>query len=300
MKLSFVYPTFTAVENQPNIKAVAENYGVFPPLSLAYAAGIADSLNEHEIQFIDGNALKLSPEQILEKLKDFTPEIVFLTLTTYMFHENMSWIRLIKQNTNAKIIVGGNHLSLYPKETLSYEDIDIALIGEAEDTLPELLSALKTNSSLNDIQGIGYRKEDDIIITMPRPQRRDIDNLPFPARKYLPNHIYHSLISQKKNFTSIMTSRGCPYRCGFCEQKTGNFRGRSAEDVMKELKECYDKYNVREFEVFDPLFTTNKQRVIELCKEMIKSKLKFDWSVRSRVDRVDDEVLSWISFMISP
>ena len=295
MKLSFVYPTFTAVENQPNIKAVAENYGVFPPLSLAYVAGIADSLNEHKIQFIDGNALKLTPEEILKQLKAFSPDIVFMTITTYMFHENLSWIRLIKKNLNAKIIVGGQHLALYSKETLAYEDIDIALIGEAEDTLPELLNALKTNSPLNNINGIGYRYGKNIIITLPKPKKKDIDNLPYPARKYLPNHLYHSFISQKKNFTGIMTSRGCPYQCTFCEQKTGDFRGRSAKDVMKELIECYHDYNVREFEIFDPLFTTNKQRVIDLCKEMIKSGLKFDWSVRSRVDRVDDELLSWMS-----
>jgi len=295
MKLSFVYPTFTAVENQPNIKAVAENYGVFPPLSLAYAAGIADSLNEHEIQFIDGNALNLSSEEVLEKLNKFSPDMVFLTITTYMFHENMSWIRHIKEHTTAKIIVGGAHLTLYPRETLSYKEIDIALMGEAEDTLPELLDVLKTKSTLKDIKGIGFRDNDNIIINLPRPQRRDINNLPFPARKYLPNHLYYSLISQKKNFTSIMTSRGCPYRCGFCEQRTSNFRGRSSEDVVKELRECYNDYGVREFEIFDPLFTTNKNRVIDLCKEIVNSGLKFDWSVRSRVDRVDDELLRWMS-----
>ena len=172
MKLSFVYPTFTAVENQPNIKAVAENYGVFPPLSLAYVAGIADSLNEHKIQFIDGNALKLTPEEILKQLKAFSPDIVFMTITTYMFHENLSWIRFIKNNLNTKIIVGGQHLALYSKETLAYEDIDIALIGEAEDTLPELLNALKTNSPLNNINGIGYRYGKNIIITLPKPKKK--------------------------------------------------------------------------------------------------------------------------------
>jgi len=92
-----------------------------------------------------------------------------------------------------------------------------------------------------------------------------------------------------------MTSRGCPYRCGFCEQRTKNFRGRNAEDILKEIKECYYNHGVREFEIFDPLFTTDKYRVIDLCKEIINSGLKFDWSVRSRVDRVDDELLGYMS-----
>ncbi len=295
MKLSFIYPSFTAVENQPNIKAIADNYGVFPPLSLAYVAGIADAIGTHEIQFIDGNALKLSPQEIIERLDSFSADIVFMTITTYMFHENLSWIRHIKKNTKAKVIVGGQHLSMYPHESLAHEEIDIALIGEAEDTLPELLAALENHTDLHAISGIGFRDKEKIVLTAPRIPRKELNGLPYPARKYLPNSLYTSFISQKKNFSGIMTSRGCPYQCGFCEQKSGNFRGRNAQDVMKELTECYHLYDIREFEVFDPLFTTNKQRVIEICKEIIDSGLKFDWSIRSRVDRIDEELCQWLS-----
>lgn len=346
MRLSFLYPPFHGVENQPNIKEVSDNYGIFPPLSLAQAAGIADSMKKHDIQFIDANALKLKKQEVMKKLKSFNPDIIFFTITTYLFYQALSWIEAVKKETGAMVVVGGVHNSMYPKETLMQKSIDIIIIGEAENTLPELLECLekeiinkeirerrqkekkkhaktkinkkgnnkhskdreksykdkisirdkKSISSLKNIKGIGFKGEKNrIILTEKREHLKDLDKAPFPARKYLPNHLYFSFISQRKNFTGIITSRGCPYRCIFCEQGTGSFRPRSPASIMKEIKECYYIHNIREFDIFDSSFTVDKKRVIDLCKLIISSNMNFEWSVRTRVDLVDKEMLRYMS-----
>lgn len=152
IKVTIVYPPFGVVENQPNIKAVAENYGVFPCLSLVYVAAVFESCG-CEVQFIDANALSLSKKEVLKLVKNFNPDLLCFTITTYLFHQTLDWVKYLKQNTGIRIVVGGMHLSLYAKETLTNEWIDYALVGEAETVLPNFIKALSKNKGFNSAEG---------------------------------------------------------------------------------------------------------------------------------------------------
>ena len=123
MRIALIYPPFGNIENQPNIKAVADNYGLFPPLSLAYVAGILQHAG-HEVKMIDANALRLSKLEVLKTVKKFNPDLLAFTITTYLFYPILRWIKYLKQNTNLKVLIGGVHMGLYPKETLSHQEID--------------------------------------------------------------------------------------------------------------------------------------------------------------------------------
>ena len=136
-----------------------------------------------------------------------------------------------------------------------------------------------------------FRGKENVILTMPREKIKNLDTVPFPARNLLPMNKYYSFISKRKNYTILMSSRGCTFQCTFCEQRSGDIRYRSAKNVADEMEECYQRYGVREIDVFDPLFTINKKRVIEVCKEIQKRNLKLIWSCRSRVDTIDEEML---------
>jgi anaerobic magnesium-protoporphyrin IX monomethyl ester cyclase len=294
MRLAFIYPKFGYVENQPNIKEVADSYGVFPPLTLLYVASIAKS-SGHECILIDGNALNLKKEQILKKIKDFKPDLLFFTITTYMFHDTISWIKYLKKKTSLPVAVGGLHLSHFPEETMTYKDIDYGFLGEVDKSLPLFLENIKKNKELKDVPGLIFRKNNKIIKTENPKPTLDVDSLPFPDRSMIPNEKYFSFISKKKNYTGIITSFGCPYSCIFCEQHKPIYRHRSAKNVADEIEECIKKYGVKEIEVFDPVFTLNKERVIKLCKEIIKRKLKIALVVRTRPDLVDKELLKWMA-----
>ena len=129
------------------------------------------------------------------------------------------------------------------------------------------------------------------MVTKPRPKIKNLDKVAFPARNLVPMNKYYSFISKKKNYTILMSSRGCTFQCSFCEQRTGDVRYRSVKNIADEFEECYYNYNVREIDVFDPLFTINKKRVIEICKEIQKRDINVVWSCRSRVDTIDEEML---------
>lgn len=291
MKICIVYPPFWHVDNQPGIEAVQSNYGVFPNLSLAYVAAVLLHAG-HSVRFIDANALNLSKEQVLARVQRYAPDLVAMTVTTYMFHQNLSWIRYLKQHTGIPVLVGGQHMSLYPYETFEHKEIDYGIIGEAEETAVEFIDALEKGKALEHVHSIIFRNtEGKVIKTGNGRTVKDLDTVPFPARDLLPNDRYFEFITQRKNFSLIMTSRGCPYLCIYCEQGKTAFRGRSAQNVCDEIEEAYTDHKVRELDVFDPLFTTQRKRVLEICKELQTRKLDVEFAIRSRVDTVNREML---------
>ncbi len=290
LKVALVYPPYGAVRNEPGIKTVKENYGIFPSLSLLYVAGILEAAG-CEVLFLDAHAQDLSLEQTVERLRQFGPTYVGYTLTTYLFFQSMDWIKAIRKEVDVPVIVGGVHLSIYPRETLGYPEIDFAVTGEAERALPDLLAALVGGKDLSQVRGVAFKREDGGVVVTPTAKDVDVDEAPFPARHLLDNSIYYSFISQYRNFTCFITSRGCPYKCIFCEQGSKPFRARSPKNVVDELEICVKEQGIRELDFFDSSFTIRKQRVIDICEEINRRKLDIVWAARTRVDCITDDVL---------
>jgi radical SAM superfamily enzyme YgiQ (UPF0313 family) len=290
LKVALVYPPYGPVRNEPGIKTVKENYGIFPSLSLLYVAGILESA-DCEVLFIDAHAEELSLEETVARLNAFGPDYVGYTITTYLFFQTMDWVSSIREKVDVPTIVGGVHLSIYPRETLGYASIDYAVTGEAERSLPEMLSALVKGDDLSAVRGIAFRRKDGEIIVTPKAADCDVDEAPFPARQLIDNSLYYSFISKYKNFSCFITSRGCPYKCIFCEQGSKPFRARSPMNVVDELELCHHEYGIREFDFFDSSFTIRKDRVIAICDEIKRRKLDIIWAARTRVDCITDDVL---------
>lgn len=302
MKIAIVYLPYDVVENQPNIKPVADNYGIFPPLTLLQVASIVMKYGQ-KVKFIDAIAKNYSINEIIKEIREYSPNLVMYTITTYLFHQTRKIINKIKSNTNVPVVIGGAHMSIFPKETMEYKEFDYGIIGEAETTLKEFLEIYDKYKSksqdeikkhLKETSGICFKLGKRTIINPAQIKLNDINKAPFPARFLIDNTKYYTIISQKKNYTAIITSRGCPYKCIFCEQKSKSTHARSPENVLAEIKGAYDKYNIREFEFFDPTFTLNKQRAIKICKLIINSKIKIIYSIRTRADKIDDETSYWL------
>ena len=290
VKVALVYPPYGPVRNEPGIKTVKENYGIFPSLSLLYVAGILEKAG-CEVLFIDAHAEELTVDETVARLKRFSPDYVGYTITTYLFFQTMDWIKAIKELVPVPTIVGGVHLSIYPRETLGYDAVDYAVTGEAEHALPELLAALTAGTDLSAVRGVAFRKPDGEIIVTPKAPDCDVNEAPFPARQLIDNSLYYSFISKYKNFSCFITSRGCPYKCIFCEQGSKPFRARSPNNVVDELELCHHEFGIREFDFFDSSFTIRKDRVIAICDEIKRRKLDIVWAARTRVDCITDDVL---------
>ncbi len=290
-RLAFIYPPYGAIDNEPGLRVVKENYGIFPSLSLLYVAGAADGAG-HDCLFLDLNANPEPMDSFVDKLKKFKPDYILYTITTYQFKENLDWARELKKAYDCPVIVGGVHLGIYAEETMDHLGFDIGFIGEVEISLLQFLECdVMDLESFSSVPGIVFKKDGKIIRTRPAHQLQNVDQAHFPARHLVDNSRYHSFISKYKNFTCFISSRGCPFKCIFCEQGELKFRGRSAKSVVKELAYCYEHFKIREFDMFDSSFTISKQRVLEVCQAIIDSGLKVHWSVRSRVDCMNEEML---------
>ena len=295
VKVSLVYPPYGAIKNEPGIRAVKENYGVFPSLSLLYVAGC---LEQHgvEVQFIDINAENLSIEETVQRLQAFGPDFIGYTITTYLFYQTLSWIKAIKEQVEVPTIVGGVHMQMYPKESMTHRCLDYGVTAEAEMTLPHLIDAVTRSKTLHGIKGLAFRDENDEIVYNGDAQLlQDVSQASWPARHLQDNTLYYSFISKYKNFSCLMTSRGCPYRCIFCEQGGLQFRPRTPKDVVDEIEVGYKEFGIREYDFFDSAFTIQKPRVIAICQEIVRRKLDVIWAARTRVDCISDEMLLWMA-----
>lgn len=292
MKVAIVFPPFHHRIFSENLKVVDEEFTLSPPIILAYVAAILEE-SGHEVTLIDAHALKLSKEEVIKKIKIFNLDILAFRVDTYSFQETLEWIEYLKIATGLPVIVGGINMSLYPYETMNHKEIDYGLIGEAIETLPKFLWSLENSKSYDNIPGLCWRESDGKIhINSPSLKLVDFDSYPFPARHLLPNEKYHSFISQRRNFTVMLTSTGCPYRCSFCAiAALKHYRERGWESVIREIEECYYDYGIREIDFFDATFFINKERCIKLFKEIRRRKLKIEWTCRTRVDVVDEEIL---------
>ncbi|MDP1774199.1 MAG: radical SAM protein [Methylobacter sp.] len=267
-----------------------DGVGIIPPLSLLYVAGILEKAGA-EVQIIDVIAERLSFDQALERVKLFAPDLLGYTLNTYSFHPILSWINRFKEETGLPVIVGGAHVTLYPEETMSHQAIDYVLIGEADLPLPEFVQAFRDKTSFHGIKSLGFREDGKLFLETSRQVIANIDESALPARHLIRNELYYNILSKRGNFTAMMSTRGCPYRCTFCDQKTPPYRVRSAQNFVDEIKYIYHEFGIREFDIYDSTFTADRKRVIEICDLLVKENLDIGWTVRSTLMAITHEVL---------
>ena len=289
MKIAFVFNPFKYKLHEENLRIVQKYFGLFPPLSLAWAAAIAEKAG-HTASIIDARTLRLSMEETLERLREFEPDILGFMMTTYMFRETLEWISYLKKHLKVPVVIGGYNLRVYPRESLSPPEIDFGVVEQAYYTLPALLSELEGDRRFEDVPGLIYKEGGRIIVT-PHPQTIVFDDFPNPARHLLPNHLYAEFPTERKNFTVMVTSLGCPMHCIFCEAGRTAYNPRSPLTVVNEMEECYDRYGVREIDIFDYEFPMIRERTLAICRELQRRKLDLTWACRSRVDTVNAELL---------
>ena len=189
MKIALIHCPFSHRIFSENLKVVDEEFCLAPPIILAYVAAILEK-SGHKVILIDANALKLNKEKTLKILKKFCPDVIGFRADTYWFHRVVDWAYYFKNNMNVVVIVGGINVTLYPQESLWHKCFDYGIVGEANYSLPELLSALGSKTDVKDIRGIVYRENDTVICNPPLENIVAFDDYPFPARHLLPNELY--------------------------------------------------------------------------------------------------------------
>lgn len=293
MRIIFINPPM-AVTEQIYTKRVAKQYTssayVLPNTSIAYLAAYLEKMGL-DVRIIDAFALGLSIDETAEQVRRFDPFAVCYSLCTQNFLNTLSWIKGIKERTGILTIVGGLQMSIYPREVLTYPEIDYGVIGEGWETVPELLQCLAKQGDLSAVRGICYREDGEYRETSARPDKLTLEDVPFMARHLLPNERYTTVMTQEWPITIMLSALGCPLRCAYCDVPAGRYQSRSPEHVVDEIGECVNKFGIREILFQDETFTLKRTKVLETCEIIRSSGLKVHWSVRARPDYVDREVL---------
>ncbi|MFC1724221.1 B12-binding domain-containing radical SAM protein [candidate division KSB1 bacterium] len=291
MRLSLVFPRWTEVFG--SFSNVARGTSIFPPTNLTYLAAIAEK-EGHDVQLIDGEAEFLNISQMVKNVKDFKPDLIGITSTTPTFHVAEEQAKAFKEVMNIPIISGGPHITHF-KEKVFSNSFDFFVIGQCEGTFGKILDYIENNKDLTEIPGLLLRKNGDVVFTGENPQFYGLDDAPFPARNLLKNELYQfGTLKGRKIFTTIMTSRGCPYKCVFCYTDIygSKVRTRSVENVISELKHIIYDLGIDHIYFLDETLTLNRKYVMKLCEAIENENLKFTWEGSTRADMVDEELIS--------
>jgi len=279
------------IGNNPSI--IEEERGVNPPLGLLYIAGYLEKYTHHAVEIIDAQVEKLDYGILERRIQLINPDVVGLTAMTMTMIDVIKVVNIVKKiKSDAKVVLGGPHVHLFPDETINLKGIDFLVLGEGEVTFKELLDNVDDKSKLQEIKGLVFKRNNHIINTGVRMPINNLDELPFPARHLVPYKKYTSLLTTGNIVTTMFTSRGCPYRCSFCDRPHlgKKFRSRSSMNVVDEFEEC-TKIGINDFLIYDDTFAVNKKRVIDICNEINRRKLAINWDIRTRVDTVDEEMI---------
>jgi len=276
---------------------MARVMNIMPPLGLLSLAAWLEK-HGHQADVHDCYAFPKMDYSIAAYLKQKKPDYVGFSTTTSSFLDGIRLATIAKDILpTAKIIFGGVHISALKERLLNdFPVIDYGVPGEGEETLRELLES--NQSDLAQIQGLLFRKNGETIFTGYRKNLLVMDSLPFPAYEKLrgfPASYKLPIFSYPKApNTTIITSRGCPYTCSYCDRSVfqRTYRYNSPAYMVEYLTYLQKRFSIKHVNIYDDTFTLKRDRVMEFCELKMKSNVnKMTFNCAARTEQLDQEML---------
>lgn len=282
-----------------------EAFGYFPPLGALYVLSHLQAHSEgHELFFLDCVGERVSQAELPGRLAEIRPDVCGITSFTISLMDVVLAARAVRAaNPDVHLCLGGHHPIAFPYESAQLPEFDSIVVGEGEVAFLELVRALEAGQDFTGIQGV-YTQEsiedwrDHSIkdhrflhsVTAPPAYIEDIDSIAPPNREFIQHIDYHSIVGITGKLATMITSRGCPYRCTFCDVPLKSYRARSPKHVVDEVEHCL-QLGYEEVHFYDDLFNITTQRVLDICDEIDRRGVKFKWDFRGRVNAVSDEAM---------
>jgi len=278
-------------------KEIGDIGGHQMPLGIYYLA--AYLLKEKvDVKLIDAEAFNMVHEDVLAVLKGSDTSIVGITSTTVAFRNARSLAEMIRMKIpEVKIVIGGPHMTAMPKETMATRVFDYGLAHEGEISFSKLVQYILNNKgNITDIPNLYWLDNGEVKCNRKGEYIDDMDMIPFPARHLCPDlSVYAPPIGSFMNqpVLSMITSRGCPYQCIFCDNNTFGRRTRffSAEYVVSEIKQLVNKYGIKEIAFLDDTFVLDKERLQKIFAMLKRDNIKISWTCMTRVNNIDFNTL---------
>ncbi len=296
--------TVIAFVNPPgNLKIRYGKYSgagsTLPSLGLASLAAVCRK-NGFEPCIIEAASGSMTGEGVVDHLITMGARYAGITAMTSDITSAGALASLIKtRDATIQVLIGGAHVTALPEATMRlFPGFDVAFIGEAETTIVDYLKAMSAGTGLEHVAGIVYRVGDTLQTTLPRPFIGELDTLPLPAWDLIPGFpdrfVPAAIRCKHLPASHIVTSRGCPMTCTFCDRSVfGNrYRLFSVEYIWEMIQTLTKKFGVKDILFEDDSFTLHKKRVIALCELICAKKARFSWSCLGRVDTIDAELLT--------
>lgn len=294
MKILFIVPPAAPEERYGALTSAG---AVYPSLGMAYLAAVALDLG-HQVRIIDAEAEGISMARLEEELRREAPQVVALQTFCTTIRKCFAICDKAKEILpGTSTLLGGVQATLFPDECIIRPAVDYLVIGEGEQTFAELLRLIEDQGDPAAVDGLVWKREDsgEVVHNRPRALIEDLDQLPFPARHLLPMKKYRSGAQLRGRRTvHLMTSRGCPFNCGFCSShevfgRTHRFQ--STERVLAEIGKVVEEQGADEIQFYDESFTANRKRVLDLCEGLRRSFPRLKWTCFTRADLVNPDLL---------
>lgn len=256
-----------------------------PPLGILYVGdALKQAGHEVEIQHFPPDEIQQRAAQIARKNPLFVGISAF---TSNQTHFSAEFSRAFRSLCDSPVIWGGVHASMVPEQTLGESYVDMIVIGEGEETVIDLADALTKGRDLSEVQSIGFKRDGQPVLTEQRDLIKDLDKFKLDwelidIEKYLTPMWGH------KRVISFISSRGCPYRCGFCYNmrfNRGRWRGHSKEFVIREIQNLKERYGIEGVRYYDDNFFASKRRATEILKAT-----DLPWEGQLRIGYITDEI----------
>nr|MBI4156727.1 radical SAM protein [Candidatus Woesearchaeota archaeon] len=295
MNILLINPPFKNVLTAETPKFVNKSRGYNPPMGIISIATCINETTSHRAHVLDAQLLEMNYKDIEKEIQKIKPEVVGMAAFTFTIIDTLTLAKVIKEiDKNIKIVFGGPHATLFPYETLQQDVVDIVVVGEGEATFPELIENIDSYEKLARVNGLMFKDQyRKVIVTPPRDFIEDLDNIPIPDRTLTPYHQYSSVLAKKNPLTTMVTSRGCSFRCTFCDRPQAGgktWRANSVNRVVDEMQQIKD-LGINEILFYDDTWTMDMNRAEKICREILARKLDIGWDVRTRVDRVSPELI---------
>ncbi|MDD4893807.1 MAG: radical SAM protein [Candidatus Omnitrophica bacterium] len=251
----------------------------YPPLDLSYVAAILRE-NNIPVTLLDASTLNLPPSEVLKPAAQERPDFIGIPSAWGSIPFDIELAKELKNRLpSVKIVIWGVNVTANPEIALSSGYIDFVILGEPEKPFLDIVNGVLA-------ENVAYKSGGKTILAK-RSLLENLDSLPFPARDLLPNAKYTAPYARKNPFTSVSTSRGCPYsKCNFCPTNIwymNRVRYRSVENVMQEIGEIINKLKIHSIIFRDQSLTFEQERLINICNEIISRKHPVSWRCFSGV-----------------
>jgi len=271
---------------------------LWPPLGLMYIASATRRARQDEVRIVDAFCENLTAGELVSRVERERPDVFGINCSTHTFLDALEAMKGVRNRLpKAKIVMGGFHATFAAEKIVSeYPFVDYILKGEAERSFPALMGHIERGTNPADVEGITYSR-DGKVVSNPPGLIQDLDSLPMPARDLLTvvdyGYSHEGIKLTFGRFTTVSTSRGCPFACRFCSCAAFSqrkWRPRSAEKVADELESLYSE-GYESAVMVDDNFTHNRKRVDRICELIRQRRIKMQFYCEGRADNASYEML---------